>query len=220
MDGMPGMDPSPTAALEDPAVVAKRLADKQESEFNHHLAGFLVIFAGIFILTESNLSKHWPLVRYVWPMCFLAAGIFLFVFSDTEMWPFGAQTAWYAITHELEDLQHKIFSIILLVLGYVEFQRARGQWKAPWAAWFFPVAGAAGAILLLFHVHSGDMHAPHAMESMERIQAQHRWFATAGLAIALTNGLAATPQKWQRIFKKAWPASLIVLGVLLMRYAE
>lgn len=223
MDNMPGMKMDRPAAAEDPAQAAKRLADKQESEFNHHLAGLFVIFAGIFILAESRLATRWPVVRYAWPMCFLAAGLFVLVFSDTEIWPFGPQTPWYAITHNTEDLQHKIFSIILLALGYVEFQRVRGRLKSPWAAWFFPVVGATGAILLLFHVHSGDMQAPHAMETMTRIQIQHRWFAAVGLGVALANGAAGltkTSQKWQHIFRRVWPALLIILGVLLTRYTE
>lgn len=207
-------------APEDPAQEGKRLADKQESEFNHHLVGLFVIFAGIFILAESYLAKHWPVARYAWSMCFLAAGLFVLVYSDKEIWPFGPQTPWYAITHSAEDLQHKIFSIILLALGYVEFQRARGGLKLPWAAWFFPVVGAAGAILLLFHVHSGNMQAPHAMETMERIQRQHHWFASTGLAVALANGLAETAQKWQQFFRKVWPTLLIILGVLLILYKE
>lgn len=220
MDSMPGMNMNAPAAPEDAATLARLLAYKRESEFNHHLAGFFVTLAGIFIFAQDRFAKRWPRVRYAWPMCFLAAGLFVLVFSDTEIWPFGPQTPWYAITHNAEDLQHKIFAVILLALGYVEFQRTRGQFKAPWTAWFFPVVGAAGAILLLFHEHSGNMQAPHAMETMEHIQAQHRWFATTGLGIAVTNGLAETPQKWQQLFKKIWPALLIVLGVLLMQYTE
>lgn len=223
MDSMPGMDMKGPAAPEDPAAAAKRLADKRESEFNHHLAGVLVAVAGIFILAEGRLAKRLPLVRYVWPMCFLAAGLFLLVFSDTEIWPFGPQSPWYAITHNLEVLQHKTFAVILLALGFVEFQRARGRWQSPWAVWFFPVVGGAGAILLLFHVHGGDMSAPHAMESMERIQKEHRWFAATGFGIALTNGLAGItegPQKWHQFFKAAWAVLLIVLGILLTQYTE
>jgi copper resistance protein D len=220
MDSMPGMNMSGPAVSEDPAQAAKRLADKQESEFNHHLTGLLVVFAGIFILAESRLVTRWPLVRYAWSMCFLAAGLFVLVYSDTEIWPFGPQSPWYAITHNAEDLQHKIFSIILLALGCVEFQRARGRLKSPWAAWFFPVVGGTGAILLLFHVHSGDMQAPHAMETMQRIQREHRWFASTGLGVAVANGLAETPQKWQQFFKKVWPTLLILLGVLLILYKE
>jgi hypothetical protein len=223
MDNMPGMKMEMPAAPENPAQAAKRVADKQESEFNHHLAGLFVVLAGIFILAESHLVKRWPVVRYAWSMCFLAAGLFVLVYSDTEIWPFGPQTPWYAITNNAEDLQHKIFAMILLALGYVELQRARGRLKAPWAAWFFPAVGAAGAILLLFHVHGGNMQEPHAMETMERIQRQHHWFAATGFGVALTNGLAGltkTPQEWKHFFRTAWPALLIILGVLLTLYTE
>ena len=219
MANMPGMNTN-SPAQEDPKVVAKRLADKQESEFNHHLSGFFVICAGLFLLAEKRLQKRWPFVRYAWSACFVATGIFVLIFSDTEIWPFGHQSPWYAITHNLEVLQHKVFAVILLALGFVEFRRARGQLRSMWAAWFFPVVGAAGALLLLFHAHSGDMDAPHAMESMEHIQMQHRWFAATGLGIAVTNGLAQVPQKWQQVFRIAWPSLLIVLGVLLMAYTE
>jgi putative copper resistance protein D len=223
MGSMPGMNMHASHVPEDPAVAAKRLADKRESEFNHHLAGAFVIFAGILILAEGRFAKRWPLVHYAWPMCFIGAGLFVLVFSDTEIWPFGPQSPWYAITHNTEDLQHKIFAIILLALGYVEFQRSRGRLKSLWAAWFFPVVGVAGAILLLFHVHGGNMEAPSAMETMEHIQKQHRWFATAGVGIALANGLAGLtekPEKWHHFFRTAWPTLLIVLGVLLTLYTE
>lgn len=220
MGNMPGMSMNAPTASENPAQEAKHLADKKESEFNHRLAGFFVIVAGTFIFLEKYLAKRWSLMGYVWPMCFIAAGLFVLIFSDTEIWPFGPQTPWYALTHNLEDLQHKIFSIILLAIGYVELQRARGRLKAPWATWFFPALGVAGAILLLFHVHGGDMQAPHSMEAMERIQKQHRWFAATGFGVALANGLAGTPQKWQQLFKKVWPVLLIVLGILLTQYTE
>jgi putative copper resistance protein D len=220
MDSMLGMIGNQPAAREVPAVAAKRLADKWESEFNHHLAGFFVMFAGVFILTERHLAKPWPVARYAWPMCFIVAGLFVLVFSDTEMWPVGPQNPWYAITHEPEDLQHKVFSIILLAVGYVELQRARGRWKTRLAAWFFPVVAVAGAILLLFHAHTGDMQAPNAMAAMEHIQTQHRWFAITGLGVAVANGLAGTPHKWRLLFTRVWPALMMILGVLLMAYTE
>jgi hypothetical protein len=89
MGNMPGMDMNAPKVLETPAQAAKHLADKQESEFNHRLTGSIVIIAGIFILLESYLATRWSLMRYVWPMCFVAAGLFVLVFSDTEIWPFG-----------------------------------------------------------------------------------------------------------------------------------
>jgi hypothetical protein len=223
MENMPGMnhaDMNGLAAPEGPVEMARHLADKRESEFNHHLAGFFVVLAGIFILGGDKLGKRWPILHYAWPVCFLAAGLYLLVFSDTEIWPFGPQTPWFAVTHNQEDLQHKIFALILLALGYVELERARGRFKAPWIAWFFPVVGMAGAVLLLFHVHRGNMSAPHAMEAMKHVESEHFWFASAGFGIALTNGLAEMRSNWRQIYKYTWPSLLIVLGLLLMLYTE
>src|SRR3981189_723382 len=39
------------------------LADKRESEFNHHRAGLLVLAAGIFIIAEGNIRTRRPLAR-------------------------------------------------------------------------------------------------------------------------------------------------------------
>ena len=109
MSGMPGMDPGHTTV---PAghgfaeSTAPPLADARVSEFNHHLTGFFLLLASVFVFAEESLAKRWSLASYVWPMCFLAAGVFVLVFSDAEIWPLGPQTPWYALTHSLEDLQH------------------------------------------------------------------------------------------------------------------
>lgn len=222
MEDMPGIDMShgSMSMEETPAQQAKRLADKRESEFNHHLAGFLVILAGVFLLAQDRLAKRWPGVRYVWPSCFLLAGLYLALFSDTEIWPVGQETLWFAIRDNPEDLQHKIFALILLFLGTVELLRARGKLKSLWSAWAFPALGVVGAILLLFHHHSAGMHGAHHMETMNHIKAEHLGFSVTGGGIALANGLSEVRGHWQAVFQKIWPSLMIVLGVLLMLYTE
>jgi hypothetical protein len=64
---------------------------------------------------------------------------------------------------------------------------------------------------------------PNAMESTERVQNQHRWFAATGFGIALTDGIAGLTSKrknWQHFFRALWPSLLIILGVLLTLYTE
>jgi len=219
MADMPGMDHSAAAPAETPEQKAKHSADKRESEFNHNLAGALVIAAALFFLAEGSLTKRWPALRFAWPMCFLAAGLFVLLFSDTEIWPFGYQSFYYAITHNPEVAQHKVFALILLVLGMVESFRASGKWKAAWSAWLFPVIGLAGALLLLFH-HHGGMHGPDAMQTMQRVKHQHLEFAWVGAGAALTKGLADCFTKWRLIFNRIWPLLMILLGVLLLLYKE
>jgi hypothetical protein len=220
MQGMPGMDMQHSETDESLKAIAKHASDRRESEFNHHLAGFLLILAGAFLLAQKKLGKHWHWVQYVWPSCFLAAGVYLLIFSDTEIWPFGRQSFWFAIRNDPEDLQHKIFALILIGIGIVEFQRARGRLRSTWSAWVFPVAGMIGAVILLFHQHRAGMHGADHMVLMQHIQKEHRAFAVAGGGIALAKALSEVQSSWQGIFTRMWPLLLIVLGVLLMSYTE
>lgn len=198
----------------------KLAADKRESEFNHHLAGFFVILAGIFILAEPRLRQRWPGVRYAWPLCFLLAGIFVLVFSDTELWPFGRQSWVFGLSHHAEVRQHKSFAVILLGLGIIEFLRARGTLRAAWAGWVFPALAIVGSVILMFHEHVGGMHGAGHMERMARIQHQHLSYTISGFAIGLTKGLSEVPSVWRAAFEKIWPSLMIILGVLLMFYVE
>jgi copper resistance protein D len=200
-----------------PAILAQ---NKKESEFNHHLAGLFVILAGVFLLWEDTLRQRWPATRFAWPVCFLVCGLFLLVFSDTELWPFGSQSWWYGLTHNLEDLQHKAFAAILLTLGALEIQRARGVLKSAWATWVFPVLALFGSVMLLFHEHHSGAHGIDHMTVMKRIQAEHLNFAIVGGGVGVVRGLSELRTRWQGVFIKSWPLLLIILGVLLMRYTE
>jgi putative copper resistance protein D len=212
--------PMDEEAQMDASHLNKVLADKKESESNHHLAGFFLILAGIFIFAEGTLPHRWSFLHFVWPFCFLLSGLFLFVFSDTELWPFGPQSWWYGLTHNLEDLQHKTFAVILLALGIFEFQRARGILKSAWARWLFPVLACCGSVMLLFHEHHSAMHGPEHMMAMARIQAEHHNFAATGLGIGVFKGLSELPTRWRAMFTRLWSLLMIVLGVLLIRYTE
>jgi putative copper resistance protein D len=204
----------------DAALQSKLLADKKESEFNHHLAGLFVILAGVFILAQGALSQRWTFLRFAWPACFLLSGLFLLVFSDTELWPFGPQSWWYGLTHNPEDLQHKTFALILLALGVLEVQRVRGVLKSVWAKWLFPVLAGFGSVLLLFHEHHSGMHGAAHMTTMARIKAEHLNFSVTGFGIGVFRGVSEIPTRWQEMFAKLWPLLMIVLGVLLVLYHE
>ena len=199
---------------------AELLAWKRESEGNHHLIGFFLVLAGVFILVQDTLKKRFRGVSYAWPVSFLISGLFVLVYSDTELWPFGPKPWIYGTITNPEVIQHKIFAVLLLGLGLVEMQRARERLKATWAAWVFPVLAAAGSVLLLFHSHSAGMHVENHMAIMARIQAEHLSYAATGFGIGLSKGLAEIRTKWQTVFAKLWPTLLIVLGVLLMLYTE
>ena len=211
MDGMP-MDAAEHARM--------MLADRQGSEFNHHLAGFFVVFAGVFFLAASVRPGQPAFLRYAWPLCFLLCGVFLLAYSDKELWPFGPQSWWYGLGHEREVLQHKLFAVILLALGVIELQRARGVLRAAWSGWVFPILACLGSVLLLFHEHGSGMSGPNHMAVMSHIQTQHQSFSAAGFCIGLSKGLSEASPRRQAIFSALSSLLIIVLGVLLIRYTE
>jgi copper resistance protein D len=205
-----------------PAQQAKLLADKRESEFNHHLAGFFLVLAGILIFTETLFrDRNRALIaRYAWPVCFLLSGLFVLVFSDTELWPFGSKPWMQGMMTNHEVMQHKTFAVLLLALGAIEFARARQTLTAAWSAWVFPVFAVIGSVLLLFHSHDAGMHGPDHMATMQRIQMQHFSYSGTGLGIGLAKGLSEVQNRWRSVFARLYPALMIVLGVLLMVYVE
>jgi hypothetical protein len=214
----------PMEQAADPAVQArlqaKIMADKEESEFNHHLAGVLVAIAGVFMLFQSRVTQRWPFLKFVWPACFLLAGLFVLIWSDTELWPFGHRQWLEALENNREVLQHKTFAVLLLGLGAVEWQRARGALKAAWSGWIFPLIAIAGSVILIFHEHEGGMAGEHHMETMARIQSEHMSYTISGLAIGLSKGLSELKAGPTQIFAKLWPSLMILLGVLLIFYRE
>jgi putative copper resistance protein D len=199
---------------------AERLSWKRESEGNHHLIGLFVALGGFFILAQGVLQKKFPAVRYAWPVCFLLSGLFVLVYSDTELWPFGSKPWIQGIITNPEVIQHKIFAVLLLGLGLVETARVRGSLKAAWAAWIFPMLAIAGSVLLLFHSHNAGMRGPNHMAVMAHIEGEHLSYAVTGFGIGAAKGLAEVRTGWQAIFSKLWPTLMIVLGVLLTFYTE
>ena len=119
-----------------------------------------------------------------------------------------------------KKLQHKTFAVLLLVLGLIEWQRARGALTAAWSGWVFPALAIGGSVLLLFHQHEGAMHGPDHMERMARIQSEHLSYSIAGIGVALTRSLSEIETNWQKVFSKIWPVLMMVLGILLTLYRE
>jgi hypothetical protein len=196
-------------------------ADKKFSEFNHRFAGIFVLLVGFLALIEPRLAQRTPWVRYLWSLLFFAPGVYLMIWSDPESWPTGNQTLGYVITQNLEVLQHKIFSLILLGLGVVEFIRVRKSAPSIWLSSIFPVLAGMGALLLLFHVHGGhDQMTMEAHLSMQKIEHQHFAFATTGFGIALSKAFADVGAFRPRLMRNLFAILMVVLGILLITYTE
>jgi hypothetical protein len=197
----------------------KILADKKESEFNYHLAGFFVVLGGVFMLAQALMNK-WPLSRFVWPASFFVSGIFVLVWSDTELWPFGTRQWLVALQNNREVLQHKTFAVLLLGLTCIEYLRVEGTLNTAWSKLVFPALAVGVSILLLFHEHQGGMMGPNHMEVMARIQFEHLSYATVGIGIGLGKLLAEVRTRGRNVFATVWPLLMAGLGILLMFYRE
>ncbi len=208
---MPSGTPAP-----DPAKIA---ADKRFSEFNHHFAGLFVLLVGLLCALEPRLAERFGGVRYLWSVLFFLPGLYLLIWSDPESWPTGNQSLSYVITQNLEVLQHKLFSLLLLGLSAIEFVRVKKGLRFVWLSLVFPVLAGAGALLLLFHVHGGPMDATGHL-TMQKIQHQHLGFAMTGFGIAVSKAFADVGKFHPRLMRNLFAALMVVLGCLLLAYTE
>lgn len=135
--------------------------NKGPSELNHHIAGWALIGIGLLQL-EGLLFPHHRTHRYIWPALFVLAGLFLALWSDGEIWPRGNLNWSFLLQHDAEARQHKIYSILLIVIGILEYVRMRGSLPRLWKTWGFPLLAVIGASLLLMHDHSGGSGARSA----------------------------------------------------------
>jgi len=218
---------------------------KAFSEFNHRMAGIFLLGIGILALL-GNAGPNLGFLGKVWPFLFVVPGLYLAAMSDPEVWPMGTQGWIDAFQRNAEARQHKIFAVLLVSLGVLEFQRARGKLRKTVATWAFPALAAFGAVFLFFHDHQVDVvptasaqgpHAGHDMagmshaaggehgghvmdETMMKVMNQHFWFSMVGFGIALSKFLL-DGKFWRKPFVPfLWPSFMCVLGVLLILYAE
>lgn len=134
--------------------------DKASSEMNHHIAGIFLIAIGLsVIVSRQNQSLAW--MKWLSPFLFIAAGIFLAVWSDDEIWPRGNLSWLWLLRHDAEARQHKLYALLLIVVGLLEYVQASPRFRRAWLAMAFPALCVIGGSGLFFHHHS-SMAVPNA----------------------------------------------------------
>jgi len=133
--------------------------DKPSSERNHHIAGLFLIAIGLCsILSKQERSLAW--LRRVPPILFIAAGLFLAAWSDSEIWPRGNLSWTWLLRHDAEARQHKIYALLLIALGLIEYAQTSPALRRRWLAFVFTVLCILGGISLFFHQHSAMAASP------------------------------------------------------------
>lgn len=128
--------------------------NKGPSEFNHHIAGWALVGVGLLVLACLAFPAL-KVYRYIWPGLFVIAGLFIAVWSDGEIWPRGNLSWLWLLRHDAEARQHKIYSILLIAIGVIEYLRVCGHLSRFWKTWAFPVLAVIGSGMLLIHDHTG-----------------------------------------------------------------
>lgn len=194
------------------------------SEFNHALAGMAVILVG---LSEWRTALGWQVLawsRWLLPASLLGAGIFLLIWSDHLAWPIGSWTLAETLSgKDPEMLQHKIFGILALAVGTVEWFLRTGKlshlfWRA-----LLPGFALVGGLMLFIH-----MHGPHP--AGHHIQVHHHVMGTLALAGGLawfagefvpqTHLSPRTSAQLRSALKITWALFVVTIGVQLLFYSE
>jgi len=145
--------------------------DKASSELNHHIAGLILIAIGIMVIAGNKYKELAP-VQKIWPLLFMAAGLFLAAWSDSEIWPRG-DLGWTWLLHQdAEARQHKIYAILLVAIGTIEYLRSRAKLPNQWAHYAFPILAVFGGVLLFFHDHGGHHNDNQLGSSVQMSSAQ------------------------------------------------
>jgi len=154
----------------------------------------------------------------------LAAGGYLMVWSDYDAWPIGSLSfSQTFFSDDYETIQHKLYAILLLCVGFVKVFRRMGRARHPaWGA-PLPVLALFGGLMLFLHSHS-------AHPSAAAIAIHHSVMGTtailAGMCKLADNPFQTLALSGDRVtgarssWGLAWSARILLIGVLLLIYAE
>ncbi len=181
------------------------------SEFNHRSSGVFLLLIAAVIFWESRRQRAFPwnaISAFLW----IAFGVYLFVRSDPEAWPWGPK-AFIEIFTDPEVLQHKILTLIPVAIGVIEGFRAAG-WL-PHATWsyLFPGLAIFGGAYLFLHFHGGAFH-------WDWIYLQHAAMGLGSLAIGVTLFLVRRTKCSRSLLAGVFPVILLLLALVLLLYSE
>jgi hypothetical protein len=188
------------------------------------------VFFGLVAVVTGALalwSIHHPesRTRFAWPILAFLIGFFLFIpveaqtrtYEELGWWetlrsvvpqqPSTWLSDWFRYLTHWHVIQHKVGSFLLMVVGVVEFQRARGRLAGTGWAWIFPVL--LMGVALSFGVHGGTAeHLPNRVE-----QIHHRVMGAAFAVAAVSLLLVRTGRLQAPFWRQLWAILVVVVGL-------
>lgn len=183
------------------------------SEYNHHMAGAIVLVMGILVLLEKTGTAPWA--RH-WPLLLIVLAGFLFLRSEAEGWPTGSLSLAESL-RDPEFIQHKAFMVLMTGFAAFEWSVRNKVMRNDWAKYVFPLICALGGMMLLTHSHSianvkellllEMTHMPLAVFAI--------WSGwTRWLELRLEDGRAKVIAGW------LWPTFFCLTALTLLLYRE
>lgn len=178
------------------------------SELNHRASGAMLLLIALALFWEARRPHPLPWGALPYAL-WVALGLYLFVRSDPEAWPWGPGR-FAEIFSDLEVLQHKVLTLLPVVIGVVGVLVKTGRVSG--SVWRYALAGIAvlGGAGLFLHVHDGAFH-------VDRIYLQHALMGVAGLAFGLA-GLVTS--RTRTLGRYALPLVVLLLSFVLLLYSE
>ncbi len=195
------------------APLPRNAQDIAWSEYNHHMAGAIVLVMGILVLVEKTGKAPWA--RH-WPLLLIVLAGFLFLRSEAESWPTGSLSLADSL-RDPEFIQHKTFMVLMTAFAAFEWSVRNQVMRNGWAKYVFPLICALGGMMLLTHSHSianvkellllEMTHMPLAVFAI--------WSGwTRWLELRLEDGRAKVIAGW------LWPTFFCLTALTLLLYRE
>jgi len=188
------------------------------SEFNHHLAGLLVLLIGLSELSYALRSPSFAWARLLLPGSLGLMGLFLLIWSDHEAWPIGSMgfvDTFFGPDHEI--IQHKTYGLMALAIGSIEVLRRFGRMQHRLWAIPLPLFAIVGGLMLFGHSH-GTHPAAHKIFIHHTIMGSLAVSAGSSRLAAgwLTDLPANRGSRWEFL----WAGLILLIGIQLLIYSE
>jgi copper resistance protein D len=190
---------------------AKKLADIEESESNHHWMGLIVLAMGVLALLAKTGKAPWA--EY-WPLLLISIAVWIFLRADTESWPYGPDGFW-ATWLRTDVFQHRLAALVCILFAAFELRIRKNLQRSPLSL-IFPLMCAIGGAVLLTHSHSITNVKEELLVELNHVP-MGVFAVLAGWSRWLELRL---PRGNRRVPSWIWPICFVLIGAGLLNYRE